>query len=241
MLNWFTYLGEFIAKTYLGALSLIIVAAPSLHIATTKTIPTWTEYISSFANLIKRCDADTKYIWPLVILSCPIGFLVSEIIFRFNKAVGLHANLSIYQCDNDPDTLHTQKEYFHTTIFIQNQTSIQRIYQWESFQFNLFLCMEFAFEFFLAFNLLAFFVIGITHKFSPDSGTTVSPMIQGPALLSAAFVMYMVARRARESKFNAFCSVYKAICELYEKDRKQQQQQQQQQKKKKKKRSTHKS
>ena len=105
MHNLFTYVGMVMAKTYLGAFVLFVVGAPSLSLLSTRSIPTWNEYYASFYELFLSLTREgTNFMWPFILLSCPVGFLACEILFRFNNKVGLHDDLKI---SGD----HTQKEY----------------------------------------------------------------------------------------------------------------------------------
>lgn len=208
MLNWFTYLGMLLAKTYLGGFVLFVVGAPSWHLLTTRSIPTWKEYHASFRELfLLLTRTDTNYMWPFLLVSCPVGFLVCEIIFRFNNWAGLHGDLSI-------SGGQTQKEYFQNTIFIQRHEYLHRVYHWESFEYNLFLCFEFAMELFLAFHLTAILVIGIagsiSDKITLDSWNVSSLVVT----LLFVFLVYRAARHARKKKHIAFRNVYQTICEL---------------------------
>lgn len=212
MLNWFTYLGVFIAKTYLGAFVLFVVGAPSLHLLREKSIPSWEQYFSSFTSLFKcLAQAKTNYMWPFILLSFPIGFLACEVLHWFNNWVGLHDELSIFESSKDPDRNQTLEEHFLTTIFIQSHEHIHRIYHWESFQFNLFYCTEFAFEFFLVFHSIASLAIGIAGALSPNITLDLRNTIPVVIVLIIAFLMYLAARRARKEKFIAFRTVYDAI------------------------------
>lgn len=187
---------------------LFVVGAPSLHLLTERSIPTWKEYYTSFRDLfLLLARADTNYMWPFILVSFPVGFVVCEVIFWFNNWVGLHDDLDITggQTDN---------EYFHTTIFIQRHEPVTRIYRWESFQSNLFLCTEFALEFFLAFHLTANLVIGIVGTISEKITLDTRNVIPVALTLLFAFLMYLIARHARKKKFIAFKAVYKTICEL---------------------------
>lgn len=208
MLNWFTYLGMLLAKTYLGAFVLFIVGAPSLYSLTARSIPTWKEYFASFRDFfLLIAGKDTNYMWLFILVSCPVGFLVCEIVFRFNNWVRLHDDLGIFGDQ-------TQKEYFNTMIFIQRHEHLHRVYHWESFQSNLFLCVEYTLEFFLAFHLTASLVIGIagsiSDKITLDSWNAIPVVVT----FLFAFLAYLEARQARKKKYIAFRDVYQAICEL---------------------------
>lgn len=207
MLNWFTYLGMLLAKTCLGGFVLFVIGAPTLRLLTEPSIPTCKEYYASFRELLLLLTGtDTNYMWPFIFVSCPVGFLVCEIVFRFNNWAGLHDDLSI-------SGEQTQKEYFQNTIFIQRHEHLHRVYHWESFEYNLFLCFEFAMELFLAFHLTAILVIGIgsiSDKITLDSWGVSSLVV----ILLFAFLVYRAARQARKKKHIAFRNVYQAICEL---------------------------
>lgn len=208
MLSWFTYLGMLLAKTYLGASVLFIVGAPFRYLLTEGSIPTWKEYYGSFRQFfLLLVGADTNYVWPFILVSCPVGFLVCEIVFRFNNWVGLHDDLRIFGDQ-------TQKEYFSTMIFIQRHQHLYRVYNWESFQSNLFLCFEFILEFFLVFHLTANVVIGIVGTISDKIALDSWNVIPGVVIFLFAFLVYMAARHARKKKYIAFKDVYEAICEL---------------------------
>ncbi len=207
MLNWFTYLGMLLAKTCLGGFVLFVIGAPTLRLLTEPSIPTCKEYYASFRELLLLLTGtDTNYMWPFIFVSCPVGFLVCEIVFRFNNWAGLHDDLSI-------SGEQTQKEYFQNTIFIQRHEHLHRVYHWESFEYNLFLCFEFAMELFLAFHLTAILVIGIgsiSDKITLDSWGVSSLVVT----LLFAFLVYRAARQERKKKHIAFRNVYQAICEL---------------------------
>ncbi len=208
MLNWFTYLGMVLAKTYLGACVLFVVGAPSLNLLTARSIPTWNEYYASYRQLfLILVQADSNYMWPFILVSCPAGFLVCEIVFRFNNWVGLHDDLRIFGDQ-------TKKGYFSTTIFIQRHQHLHRVYHWESFQSNLFLCIEYTLEFFLAFHLTANLVIGINGAISDKINLDLWNVIPVVLTFLFAFLLYLATRHARKKKYTAFRDVYEAIREL---------------------------
>jgi hypothetical protein len=214
MLNWFTYLGMLLAKTYLGAFVLFIAGSPCFYSLTAHKFPTWKSYFISFRDFfrfIAGAGEDTDYLLPFIFVSCATGFLLCEIIFRFNRWVGLHDDLGIYG-------EQTQKEYFHTTIFIQRHAHLYRVYHWESFQSNLFLCIEYTLEFFLAFHLTTNFMI-CTVGFISDK-VTLNPLNLIPvvSIFILAFLAYLEARNARKKKYVAFRDVYQAICEVKEQE-----------------------
>ena len=140
-------------------------------------------------------------------MSFPVGFLVCEVLFRFNEWVGLHGNLRITGAQTD-------KKYFNTAIFLQRHEHVARVFRWESFQFNLFLCTEYALEFFLAFHLAAILAIRIVGTISANINLDPRNEIPVVSTLLFAFLMYLAARHARKEKFTYFKAAYDTICEL---------------------------
>lgn len=210
MLNWFTYLGMALAKTYLGASVLLMVGAPLRYILANRPIMTWKDYCTSCVESFQLLALqNTDYMWAFIFVSCPVGFLLCEIMFCFNKWIGLHDDLSI---SDEPE----QKEYFSTMIYIQRHQHLYRVYNWESFQSNLFLCVEYLLEFFLAFHLIVGLVVimGTTtsNRIAFDSWI---PMV--PTLL-LVFLGYLAARYARKKKYNAFGEAYQVMRDLKARD-----------------------
>lgn len=198
-----------VSQVYCG-LIVIVLLIPLIHYLVSSTSANAlniTDFLGSFQAWWKELNTlDTKQIIFISFFSFPIGFIFIETSYRFATKVKYIQDFNLERTGEeiiiDDDILHYQ-----IRCGIQKHIYLQRVWDWENFQTNFCLYLEFlSFSFFFLF-LLTF---GYTLLFM--SGELIVRNLASPcAILIFSFVIAYLFKLAREAKMKKFHSAHKTI------------------------------